>query len=77
MPPMQDQDRTSGVLIGDRDAQAGVAGGVADAVADGVISASNRTATRKALENGVSGTPKVADILAARHESANPSFTLE
>ena len=58
-------------------AQAGVAGGVADAVADGVISASNRTATRKALENGVSGTPKVADILAARHEPANPSFTLE
>jgi hypothetical protein len=45
---MQDQNRTSGVLIGDRDAQA-----------------------------GVSGTPKVADILTARHEPANPFFTLE
>ena len=36
----------------------------------------NRAATRQALENGTSGTPKVADILAARHEPANPFFTL-
>ena len=42
-----------------------------------LVYANNRTATRKALENGVSGTPKVADILAARHEPANPFFTLE
>jgi 5,6,7,8-tetrahydromethanopterin hydro-lyase len=41
-----------------------------------LVYANNRTATRKALENGVSGTPKVADILAARHEPANPFFTL-
>ena len=41
-----------------------------------LVYANNRTATRKALENGVSGTPKVADILAARHEPTNPFFTL-
>jgi 5,6,7,8-tetrahydromethanopterin hydro-lyase len=41
-----------------------------------LVYANNRTATRKALENSVSGTPKVADILAARHEPANPFFTL-
>jgi 5,6,7,8-tetrahydromethanopterin hydro-lyase len=41
-----------------------------------LVYANNRTATRKALENGVSGAPKVADILAARHEPANPFFTL-
>jgi 5,6,7,8-tetrahydromethanopterin hydro-lyase len=34
----------------------------------------NRIATRQALENGASGTPKVADILAARHAPANPFF---
>jgi len=42
-----------------------------------LVYANNRTATRKALENGASGTPKVADILAARHAPANPFFTLE
>jgi 5,6,7,8-tetrahydromethanopterin hydro-lyase len=36
----------------------------------------NRAATRQALENGGNGTPKIADILAARHEPANPFFTL-
>jgi 5,6,7,8-tetrahydromethanopterin hydro-lyase len=41
-----------------------------------LVYANNRTATRKALENGVSGTPKVADILAARHQPTNPFFTL-
>ena len=137
---MEDQNRTSGVLIGESyvgegaeaahintgpsrtlfvnkapmadeqhgnltwgAAQAGVAGGVADAVADGVISAedaerlvliaavwvnpaarhaalvyqNNRAATRNALENSVTGAPKLDEILAARHEPANPFFTLE
>jgi 5,6,7,8-tetrahydromethanopterin hydro-lyase len=36
----------------------------------------NRAAIRNAVENGTTGTPKVADILAARHEPANPFFTL-
>src|SRR5690348_1376493 len=70
-------------------AQAGVAGGVADAVADGVISAEDaerlvliaavwvNPATRNALENSVTGAPKLDEILAARHEPANPFFTLE
>jgi 5,6,7,8-tetrahydromethanopterin hydro-lyase len=35
----------------------------------------NRIATRQALENGASGTPKVADTLAARQAPANPFFT--
>jgi 5,6,7,8-tetrahydromethanopterin hydro-lyase len=35
----------------------------------------NRIATRQALENGASGIPKVAGILAARHAPANPFFT--
>jgi 5,6,7,8-tetrahydromethanopterin hydro-lyase len=35
----------------------------------------NRMATRQALENGASGTPKVTDTLAARHAPANPFFT--
>ena len=35
----------------------------------------NRAATRKALENGVTGAPKLDEILAARHEPANPFFT--
>jgi 5,6,7,8-tetrahydromethanopterin hydro-lyase len=35
----------------------------------------NRTATRKALENGAAGAPPVADVLAARHAPANPFFT--
>ena len=37
----------------------------------------NRAATRNALENGVTGAPKLDEILAARHEPANPFFTLE
>jgi 5,6,7,8-tetrahydromethanopterin hydro-lyase len=37
----------------------------------------NRAATRKALENGATGAPKLDEILAARHEPANPFFTLE
>ena len=32
-------------------------------------------ATRKALENGATGAPKLDEILAARHEPANPFFT--
>ena len=40
-----------------------------------LVYANNRAATRTALENGASGTPKVAGILAARHEPANPFFT--
>jgi 5,6,7,8-tetrahydromethanopterin hydro-lyase len=35
----------------------------------------NRAATRKALENGATGAPKLDEILAARHEPANPFFT--
>ena len=35
----------------------------------------NRAAARKALENGATGAPKLDEILAARHESANPFFT--
>jgi 5,6,7,8-tetrahydromethanopterin hydro-lyase len=37
----------------------------------------NRAATRKALENGAAGTPKISDILAVRHAPANPFFTPE
>ncbi len=37
----------------------------------------NRAATRAALEAGVTGKPKVADVLAARHAPANPFFTPE
>jgi 5,6,7,8-tetrahydromethanopterin hydro-lyase len=37
----------------------------------------NRVATRNALENSVTGAPKLDEILAARHEPANPFFTLE
>jgi 5,6,7,8-tetrahydromethanopterin hydro-lyase len=35
----------------------------------------NRAATRNALENSVTGAPKLDEILAARHEPANPFFT--
>jgi 5,6,7,8-tetrahydromethanopterin hydro-lyase len=35
----------------------------------------NRDATRNALENSVTGAPKLDEILAARHEPANPFFT--
>jgi 5,6,7,8-tetrahydromethanopterin hydro-lyase len=37
----------------------------------------NRAATRNALENSVTGAPKLDEILAARHEPANPFFTPE
>jgi 5,6,7,8-tetrahydromethanopterin hydro-lyase len=35
----------------------------------------NRAATRNALANGVAGTPKAADMLAARNAPHNPFFT--
>lgn len=37
----------------------------------------NRAATRNALENSITGAPKLDEVLAARHEPANPFFTLE
>jgi 5,6,7,8-tetrahydromethanopterin hydro-lyase len=37
----------------------------------------NRAATRNALENSVTGAPKLDEILAARHEPSNPFFTAE
>jgi 5,6,7,8-tetrahydromethanopterin hydro-lyase len=37
----------------------------------------NRAATRNALENSATGAPKLDEILAARHEPANPFFTPE
>jgi 5,6,7,8-tetrahydromethanopterin hydro-lyase len=37
----------------------------------------NRAATRNALENSVTGAPKLDEILAARHTPANPFFTAE
>jgi len=40
-----------------------------------LVSHNNRNATRKALENGATGAPPVADVLAARHAPANPFFT--
>jgi 5,6,7,8-tetrahydromethanopterin hydro-lyase len=42
----------------------------------GRVYANNRAATRAALAAGVSGSPSVADVLAARHEPSNPFFTL-
>jgi 5,6,7,8-tetrahydromethanopterin hydro-lyase len=41
----------------------------------GLVYLNNRAATRAALQAGAEGTPKVADILAARHAPANPFFT--
>lgn len=43
----------------------------------GLVYRNNRAATRNALAAGVQGTPKVADILAARDAPANPFFTPE
>ncbi len=37
----------------------------------------NRAATRNALENAAAGAPKLDEILAARHEPANPFFSLD
>jgi len=42
----------------------------------GLVYQNNRAATRQALEAGVAGTPKVADVLAARPSPANPFFRL-
>ncbi len=41
----------------------------------GLVYQNNRAATRAALQAGAEGTPKVADILAARDAPANPFFT--
>ena len=43
----------------------------------GVIYRNNRAATRNALQAGVQGTPKVADLLAAKDTPSNPFFTPE
>jgi len=63
---MHEQTGTSQVLIGESH------------VGEGAEAAqiNNRSATRAALQNAAEGTPKVADILAARHAPANPFFTL-
>ena len=39
------------------------------------VYANNRTATREALRAGAAGTPRVADVLAARGRPANPFYT--
>jgi 5,6,7,8-tetrahydromethanopterin hydro-lyase len=41
----------------------------------GLVYRNNRAATRNALQAGVQGTPKVADVLAARDAPYNPFFT--
>ncbi len=43
----------------------------------GLVYRNNRAATRNALQAGVQGTPKVADVLAARDAPYNPFFTPE
>jgi 5,6,7,8-tetrahydromethanopterin hydro-lyase len=43
----------------------------------GLVYRNNRAATRNALQAGAQGTPKVADVLAARHAPHNPFFTPE
>ncbi len=43
----------------------------------GLVYRNNRAATRNALQAGAHGTPKVADVLAARHAPHNPFFTPE
>jgi 5,6,7,8-tetrahydromethanopterin hydro-lyase len=40
-----------------------------------LVYANNRAATREALRAGVAGTPRVADVLAARDLPANPFYT--
>jgi 5,6,7,8-tetrahydromethanopterin hydro-lyase len=71
---MDEQGGTWPVLIGESFAAVWVNPAARNA---GLVYRSNRAATRQALENGVAGTPKVADMLAARHGPANPFFTLE
>ena len=39
------------------------------------VYANNRAATREALRAGAAGTPRVADVLAARTRPANPFYT--
>jgi len=39
------------------------------------VYANNRAATREALRAGAAGTPRVADVLAARGRPANPFYT--
>jgi 5,6,7,8-tetrahydromethanopterin hydro-lyase len=39
------------------------------------VYANNRAATREALRGGAAGTPRVADVLAARGRPANPFYT--
>jgi 5,6,7,8-tetrahydromethanopterin hydro-lyase len=43
----------------------------------GLVYRNNRAATRNALQAGVQGTPKVADVLAAKDTPSNPFFTPE
>jgi len=43
----------------------------------GLVYRNNRAATRNALQAGDQGTPKVADVLAARDAPYNPFFTPE
>ncbi len=43
----------------------------------GLVYRNNRAATRNALHAGVEGTPKVADVLAAKDAPSNPFFTPE
>ena len=43
----------------------------------GLVYRNNRAATRNALQAGAQGTPKVADILAAKDAPYNPFFTPE
>jgi 5,6,7,8-tetrahydromethanopterin hydro-lyase len=39
-----------------------------------LVYANNRTATREALRAGVAGTPRLAEVLAARHRPSNPFY---
>jgi 5,6,7,8-tetrahydromethanopterin hydro-lyase len=43
----------------------------------GLVYRNNRAATRNALQAGEQGTPKVADVLAAKDAPSNPFFTPE
>jgi len=43
----------------------------------GLVYRNNRAATRNALQAGAQGTPKVADVLAAKDAPYNPFFTPE
>ena len=43
----------------------------------GLVYRNNRAATRNALQAGVHGTPKLADVLAAKDAPSNPYFSAE